>query len=427
MNFNEFVTQLADAYEHLYDLVYLRTHPLTQIFAQGNAGTAKDHAWITHHLLLEVIQELNPGDAPISSREWRRHRLLNLRYADGSTPQAVADQLAISRRHYYRAHDEAVRAIATILWNRFQETDQTTDVTPAAVVGQDKIIVERMELLRLEAAQMSRIDQHSNIQEVLNGVFTLLDKQIQQHELLISQHLEVDLPILAVDPRLLRQLLLALVGYLIERAHGGVIDCQVQAEEAMAQLSVTVAARSRIQIGSEDDSRQRLSSLEELAALCGTPVTPLRPEADIIGFQVSLPILKPQHTVLMIDDNDDTLELVQRYLRFNHFEVITAKTSQQAIETAARIPLSAIILDLMMPDRDGWDLLQFFSHQPLTQSTPIIICSILRQKELALSLGAAAFIEKPFSEQDLVNIVQQLIGDYHPVLSDPTNDTTYKT
>lgn len=108
-------------------------------------------------------------------------------------------------------------------------------------------------------------------------------------------------------------------------------------------------------------------------------------------------------------------------------EVITAKTSQQAIETAARIPLSAIILDLMMPDRDGWDLLQFFSHQPLTQSTPIIICSILRQKELALSLGAAAFIEKPFSEQDLVNIVQQLIGDYHPMLPDSANNTIFKT
>src|SRR5258707_4904072 len=132
MNFEDFVAQLTDAYEHLYDLVYLRTHPLTQIFAQGKPGTAKDHAWITHHLLLEVIQELDPGNAPISSREWRRHRLLNLRYADGLTPQAVADQLAISRRHYYRAHDEAIRAIADILWNRFMETDTEPQLAASA-------------------------------------------------------------------------------------------------------------------------------------------------------------------------------------------------------------------------------------------------------------------------------------------------------
>ena len=71
---------------------------------------------------------------------------------------------------------------------------------------------------------------------------------------------------------------------------------------------------------------------------------------------------------------------------------------------------SAIILDLMMPDRDGWDLLQFFLHQPATQATPIIVCSVLRQKELALSLGAAAFIEKPISEQHLIDILTQLIG-----------------
>jgi len=68
-------------------------------------------------------------------------------------------------------------------------------------------------------------------------------------------------------------------------------------------------------------------------------------------------------------------------------------------------------------------LLQYFSHQPLTQSTPIIICSILRQKELALSLGAAAFIEKPISEQDLVSILQKLIGDYDPV----SPDSLYKS
>jgi hypothetical protein len=63
MDFDNFVTQLADAYEQLYDLVYLRTHPLTQILAKDKAGTSKDHAWINHHLLVEVIQELDPGNA----------------------------------------------------------------------------------------------------------------------------------------------------------------------------------------------------------------------------------------------------------------------------------------------------------------------------------------------------------------------------
>ena len=426
MDFDKFVTQLADAYERLYDLVYLRTHPLTQIFAKDKAGTSKDHAWITHHLLLEVIQELDPGNAPISSREWRRHRLLNLRYADGLTPQAVADQLAISRRHYYRAHDEAIRAIADILWNRFMEIENEPQLAASASIPPDKNMLDRMELMRLEAAQMSRVDQHSDLQEVLNGIFTLLDEQTRQHELQIIQHMDTPLPTISADPRLLRQLLLALMGYLIERAQGGVINCQIQSDAGASRLTIESQAATILLAAEETALPDRLAALDELATLCGTPIRPLMRETEIVGFEVSLSLLKPQHTILLVDDNDDILELVQRYLRSNHYEVITAKTSQQALEIVENVRPSAIILDLMMPDRDGWDLLQYFSHQPLTQSTPIIICSILRQKELALSLGAAAFIEKPISEQDLVSVLQKLIGDYYPLSPNSTRDTLYK-
>lgn len=415
MKFDEFVTQLTDAYERLYDLAYLRTHTLTAVFAKDKPGTSKDHAWVTHHLLLEVIEELDPGNAPISSREWRRHRLLNLRYADGLSPQAVADQLAISRRHYYRSHDEAIRAIGDILWNRFIEIEGDTETTEAKTAAPDKNLLDRMELMRLEAAQLSRIEQHTDLQEVFNGVLTLLGEQTRQHGLQIIQQVDEPLPALAVDPRLLRQLLLALLGYVIERAQDGIIYCHVHAEELTARLTIELQGATITHALPEGDAPDRVAALEELATLCGTPITPLLHKTVIVGFDVHLSLPRPQHTILLIDDNDDILELVQRYLRFNHYEVITAKTAQQAIEKASSIRPSAIILDLMMPDRDGWDLLQFFSHQPITQSTPIIICSVLRQKELALSLGASAFIEKPVSEQDLVNILQKLIGDYHTV------------
>src|SRR5512135_203746 len=102
LSFDAFATQLADVYEHLYDIVYLRTHPLTDLLLPGDTPR-KDKAWQLHHLLINAIQELDPGtQAPAFSREWRRHRLMVLRYIEGLTPQVVADQLAISRRHYYR-------------------------------------------------------------------------------------------------------------------------------------------------------------------------------------------------------------------------------------------------------------------------------------------------------------------------------------
>ena len=115
----EFVEQLSDAYDHLYDLVYLRTHPLADLLLPNLGLRRKEKAWRLHKILLDVINELDPGpQAPVFSREWRRHRLMILRYEDGLDPQSVANELAISRRHYYREHDVAIQAVARILWDR---------------------------------------------------------------------------------------------------------------------------------------------------------------------------------------------------------------------------------------------------------------------------------------------------------------------
>jgi CheY-like chemotaxis protein len=86
----------------------------------------------------------------------------------------------------------------------------------------------------------------------------------------------------------------------------------------------------------------------------------------------------------------------------HQYRVLFARDAQQAIAHVQHSRPYAIVLDLMMPQMDGWDLLQRFLTQPDTQTVPIIICSVLKQKDLALSLGATAFIEKPISERLLL-------------------------
>jgi hypothetical protein len=115
----EFVSHIADAYDHLYDLVYLRTHPLLDALVPPTALPTRKRARQLHAILVGVIGELDPGpQAPTFSHEWRRHRLMYLRYVKGQTPQQVAEQLVISLRHYYRVHKTAIDDIAGILWER---------------------------------------------------------------------------------------------------------------------------------------------------------------------------------------------------------------------------------------------------------------------------------------------------------------------
>lgn len=116
----EFISHITDAYKHLYDLVYLRTHPLVDILIASSSLTGKKRTRQLHRILLDVIEELDPGpQVPAFSHEWRRHRLMVLRYVRGLNPQAVADQLAIGLRHYYRVHDTAIEDVASLLWDRY--------------------------------------------------------------------------------------------------------------------------------------------------------------------------------------------------------------------------------------------------------------------------------------------------------------------
>ena len=76
--------------------------------------------------------------------------------------------------------------------------------------------------------------------------------------------------------------------------------------------------------------------------------------------------------------------------------------------------LRAILLDIMMPQRDGWTLLGQLREHPDTHAIPVIVCSILPQEQLALVLGAAAFLRKPVSRADLLRALAQLLESQNP-------------
>jgi len=399
-----FTDQVADAYEHLHDLVALRTHPLLGQLVPPSPEAPAKRARRLHDLLRNLIDELDPGaEAPSFSPEWRRHRYMVMRYLKGLTHQAVAEQFGIGLRQYYRVRIEILEEIAAILWARRASPSGTLALdaeTPPSPESQ-------LEMLRLEAARLAQVDRFAHVQEVVAGVAQLLEPLMRQRSLFLALELPAHLPAVSVQQDLLRQMLVGLLGFLTERAQGATVRIRSAADQAAVHLTITVDPATAVNpVDRETATIQQLSELQAFAAIGDCHVLPLMELEQIIGFDLSLPIAR--RTVLVVDDNEGVLQLLTRYLGAHGYRVLAASTAVEALAKAEQFRPFAITVDLMMPEHDGWELLQKLTMQPTTCRIPIIVCSVLKQKELALSLGATAYIEKPVTEGALMAALEAL-------------------
>lgn len=391
--------ELSAAYERLYDIAYLRAHPLDGL-SDLAAHPTQDRGWQMHHTLIKAIDDLNPGNrAPAMSKEWRRHRLMRMRYVDGLTPQDVADALAISRRQYYRVHDEAIHALAEAVLSR-QPDAAPQRAQPASS--------DRLELLRAERERHGAGNQAIQLAPVINSALSLLAERLTQHRIQIRLALPVALPALKADPKLLRQLLLSVTGYLVERADDAVLYVSAHDEAEVIQIEINVELASSAQRNAQGNEPEQLAACEELAALNGVTLTTLAADDSVRGFVLRAPIEAARPQVLAIDDNADTLELYRRYLTPLGYDILTAHDSHEALDLLERHRPIVIFLDLMLPGQDGWDILQALKSQPGGRDIPVFICSVLMQRELALSLGATGFLQKPFTPDALQAAVDGL-------------------
>ena len=110
-------------------------------------------------------------------------------------------------------------------------------------------------------------------------------------------------------------------------------------------------------------------------------------------FRLTLPT-DGQISVLAIDDNPDTLQLLQRYTADTRYRLQCESDPARSLALAEETLPDIILLDVLLQDIDGWELLGRFRAHPRLGDKPVIVCTILPQRDLALSLGAAGFPEQ---------------------------------
>ncbi len=122
--------------------------------------------------------------------------------------------------------------------------------------------------------------------------------------------------------------------------------------------------------------------------------------------------MNPAPYILSVDDEIDVTELIAFVLRRESYEVATASDGHTALEMIEQRRPDLLLLDLMLPDIDGFAICEILRRRAETAALPIVIISAWSEPDsqhLGLELGAIDFVKKPFSPKELATRVKGLL------------------
>ncbi len=409
INNEQFITYLRSALHHLYNPEQLRRNPLTAFFdLEGRV----DASSALQKILLAAIEALKPGDhEPDDSSRWHTYDVLLFRYVRGYAREDVANQLGVSERQLSREQRTAIEALKLYLWQHYRPDADRLDLPSMVPQSENASAPSKFpETVELAWIESLPDDKPLAWKTVLLSVLELLASLIHQNEVVVHYEPEETLPDLEVSLVALRHSLLNILGLIIPLAKKGELFLNPSIEDQMLVFKAAFSSPEHV-VNSPQNSIQPHPNIEVARQLIeragGNLVVTIGATQGEVSF--SIPAIS-KIPVLVIDDNADTLQLFQRYAQGSRYAVTGIQQPSEAQKVAENLHPRIIVMDVMMPELDGWDLLTQLRQDPQFHDTAIIVCSILSQEELARSLGANSFLQKPVLPQNLLQELDRQIG-----------------
>jgi CheY-like chemotaxis protein len=382
---------------HLYDPAYAnQIEKLSPVFGcPGQVDRVQE-------AIRQAINELRPLDTvPASARSWRVYHILNDRYIHQLTQKETAEKLSVTIRHLRREQNLAIHILAESVYHNAHkstieiQTDQVEGVSEPYSINVDWPAQVQSDL---DALQKGGFRITCRLNEVLTKVYTLVESLATRHGIeVVFPYLQDDLMIEA-PPATVQQILIQCLMEMIRHILNGKIS--LEASEFQEQIQIRIMGQPA-QIAQEFEYHligELVHSLEGFFYV--------QQEKDQILFEVRLPT--DRINVLVVDDNLQLTTLYQRYVQGTRYKVHVIHQGAHIFEIIETIEPDIILLDAMLPDVDGWELLAHLHAHPDTSLIPIIVCSVVREEELALELGASLYLPKPVRRQQFLQALDSV-------------------
>jgi CheY-like chemotaxis protein len=349
--------------------------------------------------LLASIGDLEPdAGTPPGCRARRAYEALHLRFVQGLTQEETAERLCISVRHLQRVQQEATDTLAYHLWERWlawQASGSAATPIPAAPArgGTQAPDWRQQADLELASLQASAPRGVADVGEAIRGALDLERIVAAKRGIrLAAKHLQPGLSA-AIHPMALRQMLITALGRLVQRAAAGEIAVYAALEGGMVKVTLVAPLETDSMLAEAD-------VLGEIIAPPGASVE-LRQQRQRLYLWIRVPAVE-ERTVLVVEDNPDMVLFYRHCTSGTPYRIVHVAPDEDIVAQIEALAPDVVLLDVMMPHVDGWQVLTHLHERPSTRAIPVIVCSVVKEEELALALGAVHFISKPVQPRELV-------------------------
>lgn len=322
---------------------------------------------------------------------------------------------------------------------------QQTDLTAIYNSGQHLLglINDILDLSKIEAGKMELNFDEVDLKPIIKGVMSSAVGLVKDKPIELEQRAPEDLPMIWADSTRLRQVLLNLVSNATKFTESGKITLTADHDDEWVTIKVTDTGvgipEEKLESIFEEFTQVDGSTTRAVGGTgLGLPISrhfiemhggqiTVESEVDMGStFMVILPIHAPMESeeadedqpeerpsperrvVVAVDDDPGVISLYRRYLEGEGYQIIGVTNSEEVLDKVAELQPFAVTLDILMPTKDGWQVLRELKECPETQDIPIIICSIVSNEGLGFSLGAADYLVKPIMEEELLAALERL-------------------
>ena len=113
--------------------------------------------------------------------------------------------------------------------------------------------------------------------------------------------------------------------------------------------------------------------------------------------------------VLIVEDDQSSVDLLRAYLTDSGYDVLVERTGPEGLAAVRREQPDAVVLDIQLPGLDGWGLLAALKAAPETSGIPVVVVSVLDDRARGRHQGAAAYLVKPVSRDDVLSALESAV------------------